>query len=465
MHKTIFLLLILTMVLPACQTLDSGLPDDRMISGPIVVLSAETHGLIDALFIFNETSDDTYFISRYDPAADSLLWDLRVPATDSLFSYDVHLQVNPSFLALHAGDVVMVLDSQTGEKLWHKTGLGEICASCFLLGTDRVFLLDSSGSLSAWDVENGAVLWELALNESDSPNLALDAVLDVLIVLDEESSEGSAQGVLKVVRQATGEIVGSLTGACPDAEGFFDATPFKYFDSYKVQKDGTAILLMENIRQPCISYQSIPEGSEVFMSLLPEDFSLPFFAPASTLLATGSGLFIGSEANDETCSLLQIDLTGQVESVIEEPACEVLDPVFWSQPVLYYTTLSEDGDARLLHAYDVESGQILWAVPLDYSESLVDEGEISFWQHDGKLEFYYTFEEDSINYLAFQVMDPVSGDVNIDLVITPLGQTPWELYPVQSPEGFYYVSENSLVFYDVRLRQEQVLWPAYYLSN
>ncbi len=469
MRRTmLFFLIIMIGSLTACQQLEVGLPGDRMLMGPMVAFLPEPHGAPEALYIFNKHSQeqqDHHYLSKFDPQQNSLVWEFEVPSAVALSSYEIHLKVHHDVIALKTEALLIVLDAQTGESLWKTQLTGEVCESCLVLTDDRVFVLDSTGQISAWDAENGKVLWRLALNKNDSPDFSLDVVLDMLVVLDEASSEGTAQGVLLVIRQDTGEVVAQLTSACPDAEGFFDDTPFRYSDSYQVQRGGTVILLMENIRQVCVSFQSILEGREVYRSFLPEDFSLPFFEPASTILATDSGLFIGSEANGESCSLLQIDSGGQVKSVVEEPACIVLDPVFWSQPVLYYTTLSEEVDARMLHAYDVESNRALWTVPLDVSESLLDEEKIAFWQHNGKLEFYYTFEEDSINQLAYQVMDPVSGDVNVDLVITPFGQDPWEIYPIQDPDGFYYLSENSLMFYDVRLRQEQVIWPAFYLSD
>jgi len=464
----LFFLIIMMSALAACQELEGGLPKDRMLMGPMVAFFPEPHGAPEALYIFNKQSQeqqDHYYLSKFDPQQNSLVWEFEVPSVVSLSSYEIHLEVRHDVIVLKAEALLIVLDAQTGESLWKTRLTGEVCESCLILTEARVFVLDSTGQISAWDVKTGEVLWQLTLNKDDSPAFSLDAVLDVLVVPDEALSEGAAQGVLKVIRQDTGEVVAQMTGTCPDAEGFFDDTPFRSFDSYQVQEDGTVILLIENIRQVCVSYQSIPETREVFLSFLPEDFSLPFFTPSSTTLHTNSDLFIGSEASGESCALLQIDAMGVVTPVVEEPACQVLDPVFWSQPVIYYTTLFEDIDVRMLHAFDVESRQTRWSVPLDVSESLLDEGEIAFWQHEGKLDFFYTFEADSITRLAYQVVDFVSGDVMLDLVITPFGQDPWELFPVQHPEGFYYLSENSLVFYDVRLRQEQVIWPAFYLSD
>jgi hypothetical protein len=141
----------------------------------------------------------------------------------------------------------------------------------------------------------------------------------------------------------------------------------------------------------------------------------------------------------------------------------VLDPILWADPLLFALVVPEEGPLSVV-AIVTSASQVAWTLPLDTPGTDWDEEGVAVFLREGRLVILETYLSENVRRLAYWEIDPKTGALLTGEAVTPRGETPWEVFPVSSPGGLYYLSENSLVWYSFEAGEEEVIWPAFYLK-
>ncbi len=465
-------LFLFSVFLTACSGLGSGLPGDRLVTGPLFSVSPEPQAPPDRFYILNKVLGDSVsenILSCFDLNDHRLRWEFSIDTEETPTAYNTSLLVGDARVILVVEGRAFALDPDTGALQWQGGIGGSLAfnnqASLRLVG-EGLFFLNDAGHLLALDAASGEPLWTLRLEATELAIRRLYVSDGHLVVADWLDGETREQAALLVVDPATGEILHSLATRCPDGEGFFPDEPFRLYDSFLVAEEAhQAVFLIDHIRQVCVSLWSLQDGEILYLSLLPQDFELPFFYPEKTTLVTDVGVFIGEEVDRSgtPCRLVQVDPAGEVAVIAQLPNCSVLDPILWADPLLFALVVPEEGPLSVV-AIPPSASQVAWTLPLDTPGTDWDEEGVAVFLREGRLVILETYLQENVRRLAYREIDPKTGAVLTGEAVTPRGETPWEVFPVPSPGGLYYLSENSLVWYSFEAGEEEVIWPAFYLK-
>ncbi len=483
MRKKTIILILVFFLFSACQVDQGRLPHDRLITGPLFAVSSEPNAPPEALLILNKDRQDPpqYYLSKFDPNTALLFWEAPVESEAEIYAHNARIFVSRARIFLIIDGKILALDLETGEELWQKGLSGKVdnqCDDCLRIIEDQLFFLSRDGTLIARDVANGEINWQKSLNEDQLYSRSLYYSQGFIIVQDWLEPEDRSRAGLLLIDPDSGGVMDVLTSTCPDGEGFFPDEPFSMHDAFSVfENAGKALLIMDGIRQPCLSLFSIATAEVDYLSLLPDTFDLPFFEPASANLYTSAGLLMGEEGGSDVpegmldftasrfCSLLLLGGSGESRYLHGVFGCEMLDPVLWVEPVVFFITeMLGPAQLRVLNAYDLEKEVILWTISLKSDpDSRHDSLEVAIRR--GQLVMTESYTENHIQMLLYRVLDPLSGAEQTVHQITPIGEDPWELHQVFHPDGFYYLSENSLCFYAFESRESEIIWPAFYIGH
>jgi hypothetical protein len=268
---------------------DSGLASLQLYNfGPLAMLPSDDDTTPDFVSVAG-AADDTDRLVYVDLESDpALRWMAIIPGDAGTYVYNQFLG-DGTRVYLNLEAKIMAFNREQGALLWEAAVADEIqhniCPGCFQLFGDKIVTLSAGGDLEAWNVETGARVWNISLEETPRQIVNFGGNPGVL-----DRVEGEV--AFNVFNAADGSLADRFTPACPN-EPFPDSPQVVgIYDKILGLPNGEGALFFAGIFDPgCIQYWQ-PGGDAAaweatFRSEIVRNIDL------DNVVLTGDSLYIG----------------------------------------------------------------------------------------------------------------------------------------------------------------------------